>query len=429
MSEIGLVELRSVCTHVVDCPHSTPKWTDSGVVVLRSRNIRNGRLDLAAEPSSTTEEGFRERIRRAVPTAGDIVITREAPMGEVCMLPAGLRCCLGQRMVLLRPDPRKIDGRYLLFALQSPFMQHQILVHEGTGSTVSNLRIPALEALRVPTPSMEQQHRIAAVLGALDDKIELNRKMNLTLEEMARALFKSWFIDFDGHEDLVDTEIGPVPRGWRPAKLVEFARSGKHATTAGPFGSKLTSKHYSPAGVPVIRGANLSPSFGWFHDDGFVYVPSDYASQLTGNMAYPGDVIFTQRGTLGQVGLIPESARYDRYVLSQSQMKLTCAPWVPPVFIFLFFRLPSTIARITSNAVAAGVPHINLGFLREFPLVMPDRGTLERFGAALAPLHARIDTLAREGSTLSDLRDTLLPKLISGELRVPDAEAALSEAL
>jgi very-short-patch-repair endonuclease/restriction endonuclease S subunit len=100
-------------------------------------------------------------------------------------------------MVLLRPDTKKCDGRYLLYAIQSPVVQHEIQTHEGTGSTVSNLRIPHLEALRIPTPSLPEQRAIARVLGALDDKIELNRRTNETLEAMARALFRSWFIDFD----------------------------------------------------------------------------------------------------------------------------------------------------------------------------------------------------------------------------------------
>ena len=112
------VSLRNLCDAIVDCPHSTPKWTPDGVIVLRSKNIRNGRLDLS-QPSYTSEKDYAQRVRRATPRAGDLVITREAPMGEVCMIPEGLRCCLGQRMVLLRPSLVAADSRYLLYALQS----------------------------------------------------------------------------------------------------------------------------------------------------------------------------------------------------------------------------------------------------------------------------------------------------------------------
>src|SRR5260221_2248627 len=94
--------LGDVCERIVDCPHSTPKWTDHGFIVLRNQNIRNGRLDLSS-PSYTDAKHYKHRINRAKPVAGDIIFTREAPMGEVCIIPDGLQCCVGQRQVLLRP--------------------------------------------------------------------------------------------------------------------------------------------------------------------------------------------------------------------------------------------------------------------------------------------------------------------------------------
>src|SRR3569832_2408489 len=190
------VRLSELCEAIVDCPHSTPTWTESGVVVLRNLFIRNVRLDLS-QPSYSDERHFAERTSRAAPRECDVVITREAPMGQVCRIPPGLRCCLGQRMVLLRPDRKKVDPGYLLFTLQSVSVQHEIRVNEGTDSTVSNLRIPLLEALPIPYRPLAEQRAIAHILGTLDDKIEQNQHKNATLEAMARALFKSWFVDFD----------------------------------------------------------------------------------------------------------------------------------------------------------------------------------------------------------------------------------------
>src|SRR6185437_9762110 len=114
-----------LCTLIVDCPHSTPAWTESGFVVLRNQNIKNGRLDLSA-PSFTDAEHFAHRNQRAKPMAGDLVITREAPMGDVCMIPEGLECCLGQRQVLLRPNTALVNPRFLHYALQSSAVQQQI---------------------------------------------------------------------------------------------------------------------------------------------------------------------------------------------------------------------------------------------------------------------------------------------------------------
>ena len=134
--------LADLCDAIVDCAHSTPAWTDSGVIVLRSQNIRSGRLDLT-EASYTDEAHYVERTRRASPTGGDLVITREAPMGQVCMVPSDLRCCLGQRMVLLRPNPRRVDPRYLLYALQSSEVQHEIGVNSPWRKPVLEARVPA----------------------------------------------------------------------------------------------------------------------------------------------------------------------------------------------------------------------------------------------------------------------------------------------
>lgn len=130
--------LKELCLQIADCPHSTPNWTDSSAMVLRSHNIRGGRLDLSSK-SFIDEVHYEIRTRRAVPSEGDLVITREAPMGDVCIIPTGLRCCLGQRMVLLRPNSKVVYPCFLLDALQSPTMQSLIHVHDGTGSTVSNL--------------------------------------------------------------------------------------------------------------------------------------------------------------------------------------------------------------------------------------------------------------------------------------------------
>ena len=236
--------LSALCEQIADCPHSTPLWTDSGELVLRSQNIRDGRLDLSTK-SYTDEAHFEQRSRRARLRGGDLVITREAPMGEVCLIPDGLRCCLGQRMVMLRPDPKKCDSRFLLYSIQSRAVQDEIKVNEGTGSTVSNLRIPLLEALPISHPPLAEQKAIAAVLGALDDKIELNRRMNATLEAMARALFQSWFVDFDPIRAKLDgrqpvgldpataalfpayfqeSAVGHIPHGWQVGVLDELTK-------------------------------------------------------------------------------------------------------------------------------------------------------------------------------------------------------------
>lgn len=175
LTEVGVIpedwetkNLMRLCETIVDCAHSTPVWTSSGAIVLRNQNIRSGKLDLL-EPSYTDEIHFAERTRRATPSENDLVFTREAPMGEVCLIPPGLRCCLGQRMVLLRPNQEECVPKYLLYELQSEPIHQFIRVNGGTGSTVGNLRIPLIEAIPIPVPPLSEQRSIATALSDMDE--------------------------------------------------------------------------------------------------------------------------------------------------------------------------------------------------------------------------------------------------------------------
>ena len=276
--------LSELCDLIVDCPHSTPKWTSSGVVVLRNQYIKNGRLDLS-NPSYTDEFHYQQRIKRATPTNGDIVLTREAPMGELCMIPKGLKCCLGQRMVLIRAKEGVVDKRYLFYAMQSQEVKNQIVWSEGTGSVVSNLRIPLIEALHIPVPPLQTQKEIAHILGTLDDKIELNRSMCKTLEEIAQTLFKHWFIDFEfpneqgkpyksSGGEMVDSELGPIPKGWKVGTIGDLCTF--------KYGKALKTENRVMGNVPVM-GSN--GQIGW-HNKALVKGPGI----IVGRKGNPGVV-------------------------------------------------------------------------------------------------------------------------------------------
>ncbi len=421
--------LKFICSLIADCPHSTPIWKDTGYVVLRNHNIRNGKLDLS-NPSFTDEASFIGRNRRAKPSPGDIVITREAPMGDVCMIPEGLECCLGQRQVLLRPDPALTIPRFVLYALQSEAVKHQISWNEGTGSTVSNLRIPALEALLVPTPSLKEQRAIAHILGTLDDKIELNRKQNETLEAMARALFKAWFVDFEpvrakmegrwrrgqslpglpAHlydlfpDRLVDSELGEIPDGWviLPAnQLIEFnpvepLRKGEKA--------------------PYIEMALLPTSGSW---------PEPYVSRPFGSgMRFRnGDTLLAritpclENGKTAFIQCLPDGELgwgSTEYIVMRPK-----AP-VPPEFGYLLARdVAFRDQAIRSMTGTSGRQRVQADSVAAFKLVAPVHNAVwDAFSCMVAPAFKIIKANALITETISQLRDNLLPKLVSGELRV-----------
>ncbi len=184
-------------------------------------------------------------------------------------------------------------------------------------------------------------------------------------------------------------------REWRTAKLVEVAAKKRWALNGGPFGSKLSRKHYSESGVPVIRGTNL-PSDCKFSFDDFVFVSEEKADELLANNAHPGDLVFTQRGTIGQIGLIPADSRFRRFVISQSQMKLTVDSAVADaLFLYYYFSAGDTVQKIQNLAFAAGVPHINLDILRNFEVPLPPLPVQQRIAGILSAYDELIENSQR----------------------------------
>ena len=254
---------------------------------------------------------------------------------------------------------------------------------------------------------------------------------------------------------------------WPKVKLDSIKADLRYAFVGGPFGSNLTTRDYVEEGVPVIRGNNL-PADRTFLDDDFVFVTEEKAGKLQSNTAYPGDVIFTQRGTLGQVGIIPLEAKFSRYVISQSQMKLSVnLEKADARFVYYFFRMPSTVQSVINHALTSGVPHINHGvassdaivirpaseelcglvlltvssdqfvaqasqtmregskmpradwkLMKQYAVAVPPAGLLGSFNGIVESITEQLKMLTFQTQKLRTARDLLLPRLMSGEIAV-----------
>ena len=434
--------LETLCLLVVDCPHATPKWTDNGAIVLRNQNIKGGRLDLSS-PSFTDEEHYLGRIRRAAPQEGDIVITREAPMGDVCLIPPGLRCCLGQRQVLLRPNPKRVDSRFLLYALQSPYLQRQIGWNEGTGSTVSNLRIPVLEALKIPTPSIDAQREIASTLGALDDRITLLRETNVTLEAIAQTLFKSWFVDFDPvraklegrapkgmneataalfPNEFDESELGLVPRGWRVLRLGDATERITKGTTPTTL-----KRPFVDVGINFVKAESMTGD-GGFIPEKFAFIDDETHQLLRRSQLQDGDVLISIAGTIGRIAVMTKD-----FLPANTNQAVALVRPLPDIFpsglINRFLRLSESQQKMGEKVVQAVQANLSLGTLSDLKVVVPPESVVGKlYESGLAQIDAGWTANDHRVRTLATLRDTLLPRLISGQLRLPDAEALLEEA-
>ena len=385
MSEFRTI--RELCSVVVDCPHSTPKWTANGKIVIRNNNIKHGRIDFSS-PSYTDDEHFAQRIKRAKPQPGDIIITREAPIGDVGMIPENTECCLGQRMVLLRANQSVCDNFYLLYSLQSLYVQHQISWSEGTGTTVSNLRIPHLEQIQIPYLPLEQQAKISSVLRALEEKIENNRRLNDNLQQQASILYGKYF-PYAVTDDL--------PAGWRVGTVGEIVEihDSKRIPLSGAQRAKMEKRIY-----PYYGAASL--------------------------MDYVDEYIFDGKYLLlGEDGTVVDDAGYPilQYVWGQfwvnnhAHILTGKLGFNVESLLLLFKRTP--VKSIVTGAVQ---PKISQANLRSIQVVVPPQHELDAFNELIRPLFDQIRQNQDQNKALTSLRDSLLPKLMSGEIDVSDIQ-------
>lgn len=401
--------IKELCSVVVDCPHSTPTWTAEGKIVVRSNNIKNGRIDFSS-PSYTDDEHFQQRIKRATPQGGDIIITREAPMGEVGMIPEGIVCCLGQRMVLLRANPEICDNYYLLYSLQSRYVQHQISWSEGTGTTVSNLRIPHLEQLKIPYLPLSKQRQVSSVLRCLEGKIEQNRVINDNLQQQAQALFKKWFID------------NPDAALWQEGTFSDLIEK----TLSGDWGKDKPSGNNTEM-VYCIRGADIPEvRAGNKGKMPIRYIlPKNFASKQLVN----GDIVVEISGgsptqSTGRAAAISSSllARYDKGMVCTNFCKALKPITGYSMYVYHYWQyLYDRGVFFSYENGTTGIKNLDIGgFIETEPIFIAPAELVKKFDTFCQSVFSKVYANGLESEQLALVRDTLLPKLMSGEIDVND---------
>jgi type I restriction enzyme S subunit len=215
------------------------------------------------------------------------------------------------------------------------------------------------------------------------------------------------------------TEVGVIPEEWECVTVHDIASPARNAIVGGPFGSELVSSDYVDDGVPVLRGQNMGNRFV---SGSFAFVTRAKASSLEANLARPRDLVLTQRGTLGQVGLVPDSP-YARYLVSQSQMKITVnRRTADPLFFYYVFSSPKQQELIRQNTIQTGVPHINLGILRSIPVQRPPLIEQEAIAKALSDADALIESLEQLLAKKRQIKQGAMQELLTGKKRLPGFE-------
>ena len=411
---------------LIDYRGKTPEKTSFGIPLITAKIIKLGRIETPTE--FIAKENYDSWMRRGIPQAGDVVLTVEAPLGEVAQL-GPEKIALAQRVVTLRGKKGLLDSTYLLYLLQSEEIQEKLKAR-ATGTTVLGIKQSELRKVELNIPPIDFQKQAAALLKVIDDRITLLRASNTTLEAIAQTLFKSWFVDFDPvhakqqgrapegmdaqtaalfPDAFEESELGMVPKGWEVKALDQIA----------DYLNGLALQKFPPTGVddlPVIKIAQLRKGDSVGADKASRAIKPEYIIK-------DGDVLFSWSGSLEvEVWCGGEGA------LNQHLFKVTSKKY--PKWLYLLatkFFLNEFREIAASKATTMG--HIQRKHLSDAKLVLPSEDLIQKTSSIFEPILERYIANSLQAKELAELRDTLLPRLISGQLRLPEAQALAEEAV
>lgn len=396
------MELNEICELIIDCEHKTATTQESGYPSIRTPNIGRGYFILDGV-NRVSEETYRAWTRRAVPTTGDLIMAREAPVGNVAVIPIGLQPCLGQRTLLIRPNSKFVEPGYLNYLLNAP--QVQSVIHAKTnGVTVPHLNMKDVRSLSLPAlPPLPVQRRIAGILSAYDELAENSQRRIRILETMARALYREWFVRFrfPGHEKLprVASPLGEIPQGWEVKTVKDVAT----VTYGFPFQSKKFNT--DGIGTPIIRIRDIL--------DGSINTFTDEEAGTKYHIKN-GDILV---GMDGDFHMCIWSSGHA--LQNQRVAKFESNGEIGNFHLFLALELP--IQTWNKSIVGTTVAHLGDMHIKMIQIAFPPPNILTKAREILEPMSQQIIALKCQTQNLRRTRDLLLPRLLSGKLNIEAA--------
>ena len=434
MTEWRLMSLREANVSLHDCEHRTPPDARDGYPYIAIPQIKQGRIDLQ-DVRRISKEHYAEWTRKARPQPNDIVLSRRCNPGETAFVPPGLEFALGQNLVLLRADGTRVYPPFLRWLVRGPGWWEQIGKFINVGAIFDSLRCADVPNFRLKIPPLAEQRAIAQVLDRLDDKIELNRRMNETLEAIARAIFKSWFVDFDpvhaksqGRQpfgmnadtaalfpsSFEDSKLGKIPQGWKAAPIGDAVTvlGGSTPSTEEPKFWGGSNAFATPKDMSSLRSPVLVQTERHITNEGLAQIGSGLLPKST--------VLLSSRAPIGYLAIAEMPVAVNQGIIA-----MVCDKGLPNLYVLEWTR--ENLETIVANANGTTFLEISKANFRPIQALVPPPAALTAFVRVVEPLFRRVTSNISESSTLGLIRDALLPKLISGEIRIKDAEKMVSE--
>ncbi len=390
---------------IIDYRGRTPKKSVNGIVTLSAKSVKMGRIDYS-KAYYISKETYKSFMVRGFPKKGDILMTTEAPLGCIAKLDRD-NISVAQRLLTLRGKAGVLDNDYLMYFLTSRRGQHE-LHSRASGSTVQGIKRSEFEHVKVLLPSSyEEQKTIAKILSSFDDKIELLRKQNETLESLAFTIFKEWFVNFNYPEatgEMVDSELGEIPKGWQVSSLSDIFK------LTGGGTPKTSVKKYWEGNLPWYSVTDAPNSSNCFVINTEKNISAAGLENSSTKLLRKGTTIVSARGTVGKLALVGR-----KMAMNQSCYGLNGKVGFGDYYVF--FQMKEMINHIKKNVHGAVFDTITKVTFEHIKIPTASYPELDKFESVVTPVMDKVLNNVHQIQTLSKARDTLLPKLMSGEIR------------
>ena len=397
--------LNEVCELIVDCPHTTANDEGKGFPLVRTPNIGKGRL-VYDGMHRVCEDVYNKRNARAVPQENDLIFAREATAGNVALIQKGEKVCLGQRTVLIRPNQKKVSSAFLTYFLLAPKQQYNLL-STANGATVAHVNLPTIRNLKIDLPELPTQYRIASILSRYDSLIENYQKQIKLLEEAAQRLYKEWFVDlhFPGHENT--KIVDGVPEGWEKKIIADVCTN----ISSGSTPSRSNKAYWENGTIKWVKTKELQ--------DGWILDTEEYISQEGYNSSstkmFPVNTILMAiyaSPTLGRLGILSTDCCCNQAALGLiADENIISWQW-------LFWKLYELRDEFNAIARGAGQQNISGIVVKNKEIIIPDKGVIDGFTSVVSKMFEQQKSLSSQIRLLTEARDRLLPKLMSGEIEI-----------
>ncbi len=386
MREVILADIAEV----IDCEHKTAPKIDYGdFCSVRTTDISNGTIDVESA-NRVSEDTYLEWIKRGTPEAGDIILAREAPVGEVGWIREGNKICLGQRTVLIKVKDSNVSKRFLLYYLINPDTKYELQVR-SVGSVVAHLNMKDIRNFKIPLPSLPEQRAIASVLSSLDDKIDLLHRQNKTLEAMAETLFRQWFVE-EASED------------WEEKSLLDVVE------LVGGGTPKTSVEEYWDGDIPWLSGGDIANSHKSFVVSSEKRITKEGLGNSSAKLLPKFATVISARGTVGKYALLSVPMTY-------SQSNYGIVPKIEGCYFFTYLLINHAVSELRSSAYGSVFDTITTATFRDITISIPSESAIKEFDAIVADYFFKKLNGLTQIKLLERSRNLLLPKLMNGEVR------------